>query len=83
MPDLGAAGDAGTTLTLSVPDRRATEEVVTALGEVLGRHSGDNEVRMHLTRDGVARVFELRQRVRVTADLYGELKTLLGPGCLV
>jgi len=30
----------------------------------------------------VAKVFEIPHRVRITADLYGELKGLLGPQCL-
>jgi DNA polymerase-3 subunit alpha len=30
----------------------------------------------------VAKVFEVPHPVRVTADLYGELKGLLGPQCL-
>ena len=34
-------------------------------------------------RGRTARVFELPYPVQVTADLYGELKSLLGPHCLV
>ena len=54
-----------------------------ALGDVLIRHRGDTEVRLRLVRGRTARVFELPYPVQVTADLYGELKSLLGPNCLV
>jgi DNA polymerase-3 subunit alpha len=46
------------------------------------RHSGDNEVRLKLVRGETARMFEIPYPVTVSADLYGELKTLLGPSCL-
>jgi len=66
-----------------VPEHRATTEVVTALNDVLIRHAGHNEVRLRLVKGDSARVFEVPYPVTVSADLYGELKTLLGPGCLV
>jgi DNA polymerase-3 subunit alpha len=40
-------------------------------------------VRLRLVKGDVARSFEIPMPVDVTADLYGELKSLLGPGCLV
>ena len=55
---------------------------VKSLNDVLIRHSGDTEVRLRLTRGGTARVFEIPFPVEVTADLYGELKSLLGAACL-
>ncbi len=81
-PDIGPTIGAGP-LVISVPEQRATTEVVTSLGDVLIRHTGENEVRLKLIRQGTARVFELPYRVQVSADLYGELKSLLGPNCLV
>ncbi|HEY0374654.1 MAG TPA: DNA polymerase III subunit alpha [Amnibacterium sp.] len=80
-PDIGTSGGGGP-LTITLPDHRATTEVVKALNDVLIRHSGDTEVRLRLTRGGTARVFEIPFPVEVTADLYGELKSLLGPACL-
>ncbi|GAA4173351.1 DNA polymerase III subunit alpha [Gryllotalpicola koreensis] len=70
-------------LVLTMPEQRATVDVVTELGDMLIRHAGPNEVRLRLTRGGVARVFELPYQVSVTPDLFGELKGLLGPACLV
>ncbi|MDF2444029.1 MAG: polymerase subunit alpha, partial [Subtercola sp.] len=82
-PDLGNADGGGGPIEISMADARATTETVQALNDVLIRHSGDNEVRLKLLKGGTARVFEIPYRVRVTADLYGELKSLLGPACLL
>ncbi|WEG10641.1 DNA polymerase III subunit alpha [Microbacterium horticulturae] len=81
VPDLGVVDVSGP-LTLLVPERRATQRLVTELAEMLDRHRGDTEVTLKLHRGGVAKVFEVPHPVRVTADLYGELKGLLGPQCL-
>lgn len=80
-PDLGAV-DASGPLVLVVPEQRATETVVDELARVLDRHRGDTEVTLKLHRGGTAKVFEIPRPVSVTADLYGELKGLLGPSCL-
>jgi DNA polymerase-3 subunit alpha len=80
-PDVGPSLGAGP-LVISVPEFRATTDVVSALNDVLIRHSGDNEVRLKLIRGETARMFEIPYPVTVSADLYGELKTLLGPSCL-
>jgi DNA polymerase-3 subunit alpha len=81
-PDLGQALGTGP-LLITMPDQRATTDTVTALSEVLARHAGDNEVRLRLVKGQVARVFEVPKPVTVSADLFGELKGLLGPNCLV
>jgi len=75
--------DDATSLTISLTDTRATERVVDQLKEMLIRHRGESEVRLNLITPVGVRVFELPQKVRVTPDLYGDLKGLLGPGCLV
>lgn len=80
-PDIEQGGASGP-LTLTMPDARATTELVTELGGILSRHSGDAEVRLKLVRGDVARVFEIPYPVKVTPDLFGELKSLLGPNCL-
>ena len=66
-----------------MPEFRATTDVVTQLNDVLIRHSGDTEVRLKLVKGETARVFEIPFPVSVNADLYGELKSLLGPNCVV
>jgi DNA polymerase-3 subunit alpha len=80
-PDLGAGFGTGP-LVLLLPERRATTQVIEALYEVLVRHAGTSEVRLKLIKGDTARVFEIPYPVTVSADLFGELKTLLGPGCL-
>ncbi|MDQ1128870.1 DNA polymerase-3 subunit alpha [Microbacterium sp. SORGH_AS 888] len=80
-PDLGAM-DASGPLTLVIPEQRASETVIADLAAVLARHRGDTEVTLKLHRGGVAKVFEVPHAVSVSADLYGELKGLLGPSCL-
>ncbi|NLA09586.1 MAG: DNA polymerase III subunit alpha, partial [Microbacteriaceae bacterium] len=81
VPDVGSMDAAGP-LTLSVPDHRATEHTMGELAQVLQRHSGDTEVRLRLYKGQMAKVFEVPMPVRLTADLYGDLKGLLGPQCL-
>jgi DNA polymerase-3 subunit alpha len=81
-PDLGQSLGAGP-LVISLPELRATTDVVTSLNDVLIRHSGDTEVRLRLVKGESARIFEVPYPVSVSADLYGELKSLLGPNCLV
>lgn len=80
-PDLGAVDAAGP-LVLLLPEPRATETTIGDLAATLRRHPGDTEVTLKLHRAGTAKVFEVPIPVRVTADLYGELKGLLGPQCL-
>jgi DNA polymerase-3 subunit alpha len=82
VPDVGAViGEQGP-LNLVLPEVRATSSTVGELSSVLQRHPGTSEVRLKLTRGATARVFELPHKVNISADLYGELKSLLGPGCL-
>ncbi|MHA6695129.1 DNA polymerase III subunit alpha [Homoserinimonas sp. A520] len=80
-PDTGASLGSGP-LVISLPEFRATTDVVSALSDALIRHSGDTEVRLKLIKGESARMFEVPYPVSVSADLYGELKSLLGPSCL-
>jgi DNA polymerase-3 subunit alpha len=80
-PDTGQSLGSGP-LVISMPEFRATTDVVSALSDALIRHSGDTEVRLKLIKGESARMFEVPYPVSVSADLYGELKSLLGPSCL-
>ncbi|TAM69092.1 MAG: DNA polymerase III subunit alpha [Microbacteriaceae bacterium] len=80
-PEFGQDLDSGP-LTIQVADTRATTGTMTSLSEILARHRGDSEVRLKLIKGQTARVFEVPRAVKVSADLYGELKSLLGPHCL-
>ncbi|WP_368496270.1 DNA polymerase III subunit alpha [Herbiconiux sp. A18JL235] len=81
QPALGTAGSSGP-LHISLAEFKATTDTVQALNDVLIRHSGDTEVRLKLIKNDNVRVFEVPYPVSVTADLFGELKSLLGPNCL-
>jgi len=81
IPDVGPSLGSGP-IVITVQEHRATTDVISSLGDVLIRHEGENEVRLRLVKGDTARIFELPYSVRVSADLYGELKTLLGPNCL-
>ena len=80
-PDVGSFDAAGP-LSLVLAEQRATERVMNELAEVLRRHNGDTEVVLRVHRGGTAKVFEVPMPVKVTADLFGDLKSLLGPTCL-
>ena len=82
VPDVGAVIGQQGPLNLVLPEVRATSATIGELSAVLKRHPGDSEVRLRLTRGATARVFELPAKVNISSDLYGELKSLLGPGCL-
>ncbi len=77
------ARDEVSDLAITISETRATPELMERLRDVLERHPGSGEVRLNLLTPTAARVFELPITVNVTSDLFGELKGLLGPRCLV
>jgi DNA polymerase-3 subunit alpha len=80
-PELGQAQGSGP-LVISMAEHRATTDTVQSLNDVLIRHSGDTEVRLELIKGDNGRMFEIPFPVNLSPDLYGELKSLLGPNCL-
>ncbi|PTT70820.1 DNA polymerase III subunit alpha [Arthrobacter sp. HMWF013] len=82
VPDL-SEGTNGPVL-ISMPTHKATEAVVTELGDVLRNHRGNSEVRLHLQGDTRTEVMGLPVHLRVnpSPSLFGDLKVLLGPTCL-
>ncbi|WP_052460470.1 DNA polymerase III subunit alpha [Microbacterium gorillae] len=80
-PDVGSFAASGP-LTLVMAEQRATERTMVDLLEVLERNSGDTEVTLKMHRGRSAKVFEVPHRVSVTTELFGDLKSLLGPQCL-
>ena len=67
-----------------MPTHKATEAVVTELGDVLHNHRGNSEVRVNLQGDSRIEVMALPVHLRVNPNpsLFGDLKVLLGPACL-
>ncbi|MDQ1288976.1 MAG: polymerase subunit alpha [Actinomycetota bacterium] len=83
LPDLDE-GDRGP-VVVSMPVVRCTPPVVERLKDVLSTHPGPTEVHLRLTQAGRFTVMRLDDGFRVTPSpaLFGDLKALLGPSCLV
>jgi DNA polymerase-3 subunit alpha len=71
-------------LAVSLPTRQCTVDKVTALKQVLAQHPGTSQVHLRLISGERITTLELDQSLRVTPSsaLMGDLKALLGPGCL-
>ena len=83
LPDVSAADSRPVTITM--PVSRCTPPVVERLREILGAHPGVTQVNLKLTQPGRATVMRLEDTLRIerSSALFGDLKALLGPGCLV
>lgn len=83
LPDVSAADSRPVTITM--PVSRCTPPVVERLREILGAHPGVTQVNLRLTQPGRATVMRLEDTLRIerSSALFGDLKALLGPGCLV
>ena len=83
VPDFTSA-QADRPVAVSLPTRQCTVEKVGALKQVLANHPGTSQVRLRLISGDRITTLELDQALRVTPSsaLMGDLKALLGPGCL-
>ncbi|MGC7211020.1 hypothetical protein RA995_21125, partial [Mycobacteroides abscessus subsp. abscessus] len=83
VPDFSSA-QADRPLSVSLPTRQCTIDKVTALKQVLANHPGTSHVHLRLISGERITTLELDQSLRVTPSsaLMGDLKALLGPGCL-
>ncbi|WP_221455756.1 DNA polymerase III subunit alpha [Saccharothrix tamanrassetensis] len=83
VPDLSELG--AQALKLKVAASRCDPKLVTSLKEVLRAHPGTTEVHLNLVINaGRNTLLKLDDALRVspTPSLMGDLKALLGPGCL-
>ncbi|MCG7285545.1 DNA polymerase III subunit alpha [Cellulomonas sp. ACRRI] len=83
LPDLSAVADAPVVVTLS--EARLTPPVVDRLLEVMKTHPGMTELHLRVARANGRRSLVVPSdgwRVERSPALYGDLKALLGPGCL-
>ncbi len=80
----GGQPGAGQPVTVSMLAARCSPERVAQLKDVLARHPGSQEVRLSLVNGGRKHLLKLDDSLRVTPStaLMGDLKALLGPGCL-
>ncbi|ORV96766.1 DNA polymerase III subunit alpha [Mycobacterium kyorinense] len=83
VPDFSGA-QVDRPLAVSLPTRQCTMDKVTALKQVLARHPGTSQVHLRLISGDRITTLELDSSLRVTPSpaLMGDLKALLGPGCL-
>ncbi|MCV7057361.1 DNA polymerase III subunit alpha [Mycolicibacterium gilvum] len=83
VPDFTSA-QVNRPVAVSLPTRQCTVDKVTALKQVLARHPGTAQVHLRLISGERITTLELDQSLRVTPSsaLMGDLKELLGPGCL-
>ena len=83
VPDFSAA-QTDRPVAVSLPTRQCTLDKVAALKQVLSRHPGTSQVHLRLISGDRITTLELDQSLRVTPSsaLMGDLKALLGPGCL-
>ena len=82
VPELGEADSVP--LWLSLTERQCTPSRVDRLKAILATHPGPTPVHLHLS--SADRMLEMRlpdrYRVSTSPALSGDLKELLGPGCL-
>ncbi len=83
VPDLSAIG-IDKPLAVSLPTRLCTADKVGALKRVLSSHPGTSDVHLRLVSGDKITTMKLDDSLRVTptSALMGDLKALLGPGCL-
>ncbi|GAA4817681.1 DNA polymerase III subunit alpha [Tomitella cavernea] len=85
VPDLSSVGVARP-LAVTMATRMCTPDKVETLRQVLTRHPGTSDVHLRLVsgEGDKVRLFRLDDRLRVdpTSALMGDLKALLGAGCL-
>ncbi|GAA4974057.1 DNA polymerase III subunit alpha [Kineococcus glutinatus] len=89
IPDLSATD--GIPVTIAMPVTRCIPPMVEKLRDVLRTHPGGTEVRLQLVSNGNGAsrprttLMRLDDGLRVTPSpaLFGDLKALLGPSCLV
>jgi DNA polymerase-3 subunit alpha len=82
VPDLSDSMNGPVVITMQT--HKATETVVTELGDVLRTHRGTSEVRLQLQGDTRMEIMGLPVHLRVnpSPSLFSDLKVLLGPTCL-
>lgn len=69
-------------VVVRVPEAEATREILEELDRILRVHAGTEEVHVKLVGETGERLFKLQPKVKISVDLYGELKVLLGAKCL-
>ena len=78
LVDLGAEEENSSPIHLRIPALQATRETLVELDRILKMYPGTTEVYVTLSGAGEDQLFMLPSTVKLTGELYGELKVLLG-----
>jgi DNA polymerase III subunit alpha len=70
-------------LRLQLREAEANRSLLENLDAILRAHPGREEVQLSFSDAENPRSFRLQPKVKITDDLIGELKALLGAGCLI
>jgi DNA polymerase-3 subunit alpha len=83
VPDITTDQQSGP-FAISLNRERCTPPVVDRLKEIFATHPGMTQIHLHLRSESKTLVMRLEDRWRVTPStaLMGDLKALLGPGCV-
>jgi DNA polymerase-3 subunit alpha len=81
--ELGAEGINQGPLRLQILEVDATRSLLENLDATLRAHPGKEEVQLTFLDEQNPRSFKLSPKVKISDDLMGELKALLGAGCLI
>lgn len=81
---LDAAAVNARPVTIKLPEHRATVPLVEEIKQILNRHGGPTQVYIDVSGRAGSTKVALPDEFRVDAgpSLFGDLKALLGPGCL-
>ena len=81
MPDISTAPLGP--LVISLPMSQCTPPVVERIKEILRSHPGKREVHLKLNENGVDTFMKIDALVTASPSLSADLKSILGPNCLV
>ncbi|MBF8251991.1 MAG: DNA polymerase III subunit alpha [Actinobacteria bacterium] len=81
MPDISMAPIGP--LVISLPMSQCTPPVVERIKEILRSHPGKREVHLQLNENGVDTFMKIDALVTASPSLSADLKSILGPNCLV
>jgi DNA polymerase-3 subunit alpha len=81
MPDINM-GPTGP-LVISLPIQQCTPPVVERIKEILRSHPGKREVHLQLNDNGNNTVMKVDALITSSPSLSADLKSILGPNCLL
>lgn len=81
MPDI-SMGPSGP-LVISLPMSQCTPPVVERIKEILRSHPGKREVNLHIQDNGTTTFMKIDALITNSPSLSADLKSILGPNCLV